>query len=127
MGDVQVGLFVYGTLRYPEVLRVLLGRVPLLSPAVVKGWRVRALPGVVYPGLVHDPSATAEGFLMSGLTGRERHVIDVYEGGLYETVALTLEDGRKADAYVWPGPTEAFDWDPERFEADELAAYLRDM
>ncbi|MGK5559209.1 gamma-glutamylcyclotransferase family protein [Actinomadura kijaniata] len=118
------GLFVYGTLRYPEVLRALLGRVPDLSPASAKGWRVRALPGVVYPGLVPDPASTAEGLLMTGLTDAERHLIDIYEGDLYDTVTLTLEDGRRAHAYTWRGETEAFDWDPRHFASHELAAYL---
>ncbi|MFI6515126.1 gamma-glutamylcyclotransferase family protein [Spirillospora sp. NPDC050679] len=116
-------LFAYGTLRYPEILHVLLGRVPDLSPATAPGWRVSALPGLVYPGLVADPAATAGGVLISGLTDGERALLDAYEDDLYEVVALSLGDGRPAHAYVWKGGTEPFDWDADRFAAEELAAF----
>ncbi|WP_067490579.1 gamma-glutamylcyclotransferase family protein [Actinomadura hibisca] len=116
-------LFVYGTLRYPEILQVLLGRVPDLAPATAPGWRVSTLPGLVYPGLVADPAATADGMLISGLTNGERALLDAYEDGLYEAVLLSLSDGRQAHAYAWKGDTEPFDWDPARFAAEELAAF----
>ena len=38
-------LFAYGTLRFPDVLTALLGRVPEQAPAAVDGWRVAALDG----------------------------------------------------------------------------------
>ena len=36
-------LFAYGTLRFPEVLRELLGRVPELAEGTLADWRVAAL------------------------------------------------------------------------------------
>ena len=45
-------LFVYGTLMFPEVLEVLLGRTPEMAPAALDGWRAAALADRVYPGLV---------------------------------------------------------------------------
>ncbi len=36
-------LFVYGTLQFPDVLRVLLGRTPDNCSAALAGWRAAAL------------------------------------------------------------------------------------
>ncbi len=47
--DPDAPLFAYGSLRFPEVLEVLLGRVPSTKPAEAEGWRVIPLPGLVYP------------------------------------------------------------------------------
>jgi gamma-glutamylcyclotransferase (GGCT)/AIG2-like uncharacterized protein YtfP len=118
------GLFVYGTLRFPEVLRVLLGRVPELEPAKAVGWRVKALPGVVYPGLVADPRAVADGLLMAGLSEEERRLLDAYEGEPYELRRLSLDGGRQGWAYLWRGRTEPDDWDPARFAERDLPTYL---
>ncbi|GAA2397750.1 hypothetical protein GCM10010191_00520 [Actinomadura vinacea] len=118
------GLFVYGTLRFPEILEILLGRVPRLTPAAVPGWRVRALPGVDYPGLVADPGGTAEGMLIAGLTEDERRVLDEFEGDLYEPAVLPLADGSgRARAYLWRGPAEPYDWDLADFAEHRLAAF----
>ncbi|MFC5754567.1 gamma-glutamylcyclotransferase family protein [Actinomadura rugatobispora] len=120
------GLFVYGTLRFPEILEILLGRVPRLAPAAVAGWRVRALPGVTYPGLVADPDATAEGVLISGLTEAEQGLLDDFEDESYEPALLPLADGSgRARAYVWRGPTEPYDWDPGHFAEHALADFAK--
>ncbi|HEX2313221.1 MAG TPA: gamma-glutamylcyclotransferase family protein [Thermomonospora sp.] len=118
------GLFVYGTLRFPEVLSILLGRVPELEPATAAGWRVKALPGAVYPGLVPDPDAVAEGLLMTGLSEDERRLLDAYEGEEYEPRLLRLDGGREGWAYVWRHETAPHDWDIARFARRDLAAYL---
>jgi hypothetical protein len=117
------GLFVYGTLRFPEVLRVLLGRVPDMRPATATGWSVRALPGKVYPGLVADPDGVARGLVMTGLTEDERRLLDAFEGDSYDPIVITLDDGRRARAYLWKAPTEPYEWDVERFAREELSAF----
>ena len=117
-------LFVYGTLRFPEILEILLGRVPALSPASARGWRVRALPGVAYPGMVADPDGVADGVLLAGLTEAECRLLDAYEDPEYEPTLITLDGGgRRARAYVWTGPTEPYDWDPVHFAEHELARF----
>jgi hypothetical protein len=66
-------LFVYGSLQFPDVLFTLIDRVPDHSPAAAHGWRITALPGRVYPGLVPG-QGTASGYLISGLVP---HPIDL--------------------------------------------------
>lgn len=117
-------LFAYGTLRFPAVLHALLGRVPPLSAASLAGWRAAALPGRIYPGLV--PGAAARGVAIDGVRAGEWDVLDAFEGTEYERREVTLDDGRTAWTYVWiaadaPAP---HDWDPARFEREDLATYV---
>lgn len=115
-------LFVYGTLRFPAVLRELLGRVPAMTPARAEGWRVAALDGRVYPGLVPGPGS-ADGLLLHGLTPAERATLDAYEGPEYQARTIRLQDGGEALAYLWLGETLPADWDPRDFETRHLGAY----
>ncbi|MFB4318170.1 gamma-glutamylcyclotransferase family protein [Actinomadura sp. 21ATH] len=117
------GLFVYGTLRFPEVLESLLGRVPALAPASVRGWSVRALPGEVFPGMVAEPGATAEGVLITGLGAAERELLDAFEGEPYEVVTVRLDGGGEARAYAWRGPAEPYGWDAARFAEHDLPEF----
>ncbi len=120
----NTALFAYGTLRFTEVLRVLLDRVPALTPGSVAGWRAAALTGRVYPGLVRGPG-TVTGVLITGLTRVELHVIDEYESGPYELERLTLSDGRDGWTYAWTDHAVvlAHDWSPAEFADRHLAAF----
>jgi len=117
-------LFAYGTLRFPDVLRALLGRVPDHSPAIAEGWRVAALEGRIYPVLVPGPGA-AGGLLISGLTTAEWQVVDAYEDDFYTLECLTLVDGRQGWAYLTRDATTALpaDWSPEDFGARHLQEF----
>jgi gamma-glutamylcyclotransferase (GGCT)/AIG2-like uncharacterized protein YtfP len=117
-------LFAYGTLRFPDVLEALLGRVPEHSPAIAPGWRVAALDERVYPVLVPGEGA-AGGILISGLTAGEWGVIDAYEDDFYELERLTLVDGRQGWAYLTRDRTAALpvDWSPGDFTTRHLGAF----
>ncbi|MCD0452383.1 gamma-glutamylcyclotransferase [Actinocorallia sp. API 0066] len=108
-------LFVYGTLRFPEVLDALLGRVPPTSPASASGWRVAALPGAAYPGLV-AAQGTARGLLLHGLSAAELDVLHAYEDDDYTVETIALDGGGEAVAYVWRREVLAHDWDPGAFD-----------
>jgi gamma-glutamylcyclotransferase (GGCT)/AIG2-like uncharacterized protein YtfP len=125
-GPAAEGLFVYGTLRFPDVLRALLGRVPDLTPVTARGWRVAGLLGRRYPGLVADPDGRAAGLLLTGLTADEQRILDAFEGDLYDLRRLPLDGGRHGWAYVWTADAEvaAHDWDPEHFAEQHLSAYV---
>ncbi|MCT2593592.1 gamma-glutamylcyclotransferase [Streptomyces sp. N2-109] len=116
-------LFVYGTLRFPEVLEALLGRVPEHSPAEAAGWRAAALQEHVFPGLVPAASTTVRGVLLLGLTAEDRRRLDAFEGDAYALRSITLADGRQARAYVWLGEVLPEDWDADTFAHRDLAAY----
>jgi len=118
-------LFVYGSLLFPEVLRILIGRVPDRTPATALGWRVAALPDRAYPVLVPGEDTVA-GQLITGLSADEWRILDAFEDPVYELHRLTLADGRQGLAYVSSDAdgTLPEDWSTESFAAHGLAAYL---
>jgi gamma-glutamylcyclotransferase (GGCT)/AIG2-like uncharacterized protein YtfP len=118
-------LFVYGTLQFPEVLRILLGRSPDSSPMALKGWRAAALARRAYPGLV-PANATVPGMLLTGLRAEELEVLDEYESGPYDLRKLLLTDGRSAWSYVWTDATSvlASDWSADEFAAAHLPGFV---
>jgi gamma-glutamylcyclotransferase (GGCT)/AIG2-like uncharacterized protein YtfP len=121
---VPADLFAYGTLRFPDVLRALLGRVPDHAPAIAEGWRVAALDGQIYPVLVPGPGA-AGGMVISGLTPAEWRVIDAWEDAFYALDRLTLVGGRPAWSYLTRDATTALpgDWSPDDFGVRHLREF----
>jgi len=118
-------LFAYGTLRFPEVLRELLGRTPELTEGTVADWRVAALTDRTYPGLIRAPGATAAGVLITGLTPGEWQLLDRYEDDDYGIEQLVLTDQRNATTYVWRNESEAaaHDWSAPDFARQHLADF----
>ncbi|OAA26489.1 AIG2-like family protein [Frankia sp. EI5c] len=123
-------LFVYGTLRFPEVVETLLSRRPATTSAAVAGWRAAALRGRSYPGLVPAQRDVAcAGSCLHDLTGAERELLDLFEGAHYEAREIPLVGGGHAVAYLWRGLPDPqvlpADWDPARFAAEHLADFVR--
>lgn len=120
-------LFVYGTLMFPVVVKGLLGRVPPARPAGAVGWRVAALSGRVYPGLVAAPGRAAAGQLVVDLSPDEWRVLDEFEDAVYDLRRLELDHDRAGWAYAWgtKDDVEEADWDAERFAREDLTEYTR--
>ena len=125
-------LFVYGTLRDPDMLSAVLGR-PLNAAAMHRarapGFRAVPYPGRVYPALVRAPGAAAEGLLLIDITPFERDLLDAFEGAEYRrgpVAVMVDEDLFEADAYL-PAvavPTGAHDWSLPRWQAEHKPAVL---
>jgi gamma-glutamylcyclotransferase (GGCT)/AIG2-like uncharacterized protein YtfP len=119
-------LFAYGSLTFPEVLEVLLGRVPALVRATATGWRVAALRDRPFPVLVPAEGAAA-GVLLSGLTSAEWRVLDAFEAPSYELRKINLDVGH-GWTYVAGAEADA-DWgilqDDWVRDAFDLPPYLR--
>ena len=118
MAGGPAALFAYGTLRFDEVLAVLLDRLPCRSTAAAAGWRVAALAGRVYPGLVRadavpparprgapeaPPSLVARPSLLSPGGAAPRGSLPVVTGRLI--TGLTPAELRLIDEYE-SGPYE---------------------
>ena len=121
-------LFVYGTLRDPELMNAVLGRrLPPSSvhPARAPGFRAVLYPRRAYPALVRAPGGQAAGLLITGLTPFERDLLDAYEGDEYRRapIAAVLADEpelHEADAYL-PAtviPPDAPEWSLSRWQAE---------
>jgi gamma-glutamylcyclotransferase (GGCT)/AIG2-like uncharacterized protein YtfP len=99
-------LFVYGTLRDPEVCTRLLGRMPQSAPARLQGFIRQAVRGEPYPAIVPEGTRSVEGLLLFGLSAPELAALDAYEGDEYGRIEVSVEtDAGQARAwvYVWTG------------------------
>ena len=102
----QLLLFVYGTLRDPDLLAAVLGRT--LKPEAVlaaraPGFRAVHYPGRIYPALIRVPGAAAEGLIVTDLTPFERDLLDAFEGEEYRrgiVGAMVEEELYEAEAYL---------------------------
>ncbi len=121
-----VPLFVYGTLLFPDVVRILIDRDPHRRPATVHGWRAAALPGRVYPALVHQVGSSTNGNLIEGLTADEWQTLDIFETDEYALTRITLTEGDHAWTYTYTDPTAVgpTTWNPDVFAEHHLPAYL---
>ena len=111
-------LFVYGTLRDPDILASLLDRA--LSPhqateAYAAGFAAVHYPGRVYPALVPAPEGAAPGLILSDLTPGELAILDAFEGDEYRRDAIAVHTASgMIDAQVYlpvlPIPADAGPW-----------------
>lgn len=89
-------LFVYGTLRDPELRTFIPGERSDLTtqPAILTGYAKQQSPTLAYPFLVPEAGSQVEGELLLGLRAADYAILDAYEDvdqNLYERVAVTVE------------------------------------
>jgi hypothetical protein len=122
-------LFVYGTLRDPNLLTGVLGRA--LPPGTVlaaaaPGFRAVRYPGRPYPALARVPGGAAPGLLLMSLSAFERDLLDAYEGGEYRRTAIPVmveEELHEADSYL-PAiavPAAREPWSLKRWQTEHKA------
>lgn len=124
-------LFVYGTLRDPDLLSAVLGR-PLeageLLAAVAPGFRATHYPDRIYPALIRAPGGAAEGLLLTGLSPFERDLLDQFEGSEYRRGIVPVmvgEELHEAEAYLPAVPVAGGDpWSLEHWRAVHKADVL---
>lgn len=99
-------LFVYGTLRDPDLLAGVLGR-PLNGDAMLAahapGFAAVHYPNRLYPALVRTPGGAAEGLVLTDLTPFERDLLDAFEGEEYRAAPIPVmvgEELHEAFAYL---------------------------
>lgn len=97
-------LFVYGTLKNPELVRSLTGRTFPSRPARLPGWVLvpaeRSASG--YPEVEPRPGSWVEGLLLEGLDESALRALDAYEEGyVRRRVQVQLDHGPvEAELYV---------------------------
>eukprot|EP00511_Aplanochytrium_stocchinoi_P002378 CAMPEP_0204842930 /NCGR_PEP_ID=MMETSP1346-20131115/47682_1 /ASSEMBLY_ACC=CAM_ASM_000771 /TAXON_ID=215587 /ORGANISM="Aplanochytrium stocchinoi, Strain GSBS06" /LENGTH=156 /DNA_ID=CAMNT_0051981987 /DNA_START=149 /DNA_END=620 /DNA_ORIENTATION=+ len=105
-------VFVYGSLMCPDVLKVLLERVPFYSKAYVKGFQRLCVKNESFPACrpkVDEVSSTVEVFLLQEINEKELEIFDAFEDKEYtrqvvEVNVTTQNAETKADIaymYVW--------------------------
>jgi len=117
-------LFVYGTLRDPDLLSGVLARrlnAEAMLPARAPGFRAVHYPARAYPALVRAPGAAAEGLVLTDLTPFERDLLDAFEGAEYRPTLIPVmvgEELHEAFAYL-PAivvPADATPWTLEAWQ-----------
>ncbi|MEI4470835.1 NUDIX domain-containing protein [Frigidibacter sp. MR17.24] len=78
-----MSVFLYGSLRDPALLAVVVGRLPEVLPATLPDHAVRAAGDEAFPQILPEAGATARGLVALGLTGDEIARLAFYEAGFH--------------------------------------------
>jgi gamma-glutamylcyclotransferase (GGCT)/AIG2-like uncharacterized protein YtfP len=106
-------LFVYGTLRDPELLSAVLGRPASGLTAAAPGFAAVHYPGRIYPALLRRPGAVTAGLVLTDLTAFELDLLDAFEGDEYRrSIVPVIVDEALHEAFAYL-PTVAVKDQPE--------------
>lgn len=61
---------------FTQILKLVMGRVPQMQAATLKGYRRYRLVDRAYPGILEDPAGSVEGMLLTGVTQPELDLLD---------------------------------------------------
>ena len=125
-------LFVYGSLLSPEVLRVLLRRVPRMRSATIRGFRRYGLLERPYPAVCADAEGVVKGEIIFDLEPSEAEVLDDFEGDEYGKVQVEATiDGAEGtsievDLYAYAQRTADMQgqWSYDAFRDAHLESYV---
>ena len=103
--------FVYGSLLFEDVWEDLIGRIPIVYPAVLYGYRRYSVEDTFYPGIwFWDDASVVGGHVF--LNEEEEWCIDDYEGDEYIKTIVSISIAEKvvsARTYIRP-PTHQGEW-----------------
>lgn len=130
-GEILMNLAFYGTLRDPDVLKLVMGGTSLNSQATtvaVKGWACLRIEGEAYPLLRSDPDATTTFDLYHDISQESwRRLVD-YEGDEYFPGLIEINERSYhvflAESFVNPSPET---WTLELFQTRDKILYLRGL
>ena len=125
--------FTYGSLMCEDIFAAVSGMTLRPHPARLSGFSRHPVIGTDYPGIRHNDEASVPGQLYFGVSALALERLDRFEGDEYqrEEVAVTLDDGRTEDAWVYvfdPRQHHRLDagaWDFDRFLRHGKARFLR--
>jgi len=125
-------LFVYGTLQFPAVFRVVSGRSVPGEPAKLPGYARYQVRGERYPGIVPGADSTVDGILLRGITDDDLARLDRFEGDFYRRERVEVM-ARGAALHAWcyvVAPRQRnrlvdAPWDMQAFAENHLDGYLR--
>lgn len=132
----QVNLFAYGVLSFPEVVQAVTGRDPTFEPAVLPGYRRRGLlhpDGAVYAAVKPQAGAEVPGQLIRHLHLADLELFDRVEevdSGYYARRHVRVRAaGQWHDAYAYVAGAEhahrlSGDWTPAEFGPQRIRDFI---
>ena len=119
-------VFTYGTLMFPEVWRLVVGREFRSAEGTAAGFAIYRVADAVFPGIVAASDADAvRGVVYLDVDDASLDRLDTFEDNFYERQALWIacDDGqrRQANAYVVPAHNRKVLTD-EPWDRDEFVA-----
>lgn len=122
-------LFVYGTLKYPEIIRALCNINPEYVEVKISNYKVVALKNKPYPGLITSSGSTAIGKLID-IDDNSYSIISKWEDIEYSPSEITVfvnNNEIKALAFLHTIESEQLstDWDEESFKKKYLETYVK--
>jgi gamma-glutamylcyclotransferase (GGCT)/AIG2-like uncharacterized protein YtfP len=98
-------LFVYGTLLSEDILRKVIGFLPVSEPATLDGYRRMRMSDKPWPVIRPALTSQVDGRVLTGLNRRHLHRIDHYEGKGYKRkrVRVRLPDESHCHAWTYVG------------------------
>lgn len=96
-------LFVYGTLREPEVQKKIIGREIEGTLDSLLGYNISKIEinNNTYPIILKKIDSSVRGLVLP-ITLKELQLIDEYETEAYQRIQVTLKSGKEAYVYVKP-------------------------
>lgn len=113
-------LFVYGTLRDPDLMAAVAGPGPMnATDAALPDYHVRPLAGHVVP-FIEAGHGPAKGILWRGITEQQRQRLDAYESafGYVPAKAEVVADGDTHEAVIYMPPPDSVAGEGEWFLTD---------
>ncbi|KAF8097540.1 hypothetical protein N665_0286s0049 [Sinapis alba] len=131
-GKASHDLFVYGSLQDPQVVYVLLNRVPDNISAVLSGFHRFRIKNRLYPTILPDSTGEVTGKVLKGVTDDERQLLDEFEDVEYdrkavEVVLTDTSEKLQVGTYVWRNkndPDLYGEWDFEEWKRDDREAFI---
>jgi gamma-glutamylcyclotransferase (GGCT)/AIG2-like uncharacterized protein YtfP len=124
-----VKLFVYGTLKYPEIVTALTGKSILLTDAILVNYKVIGLKNKPYPGLIQYDGSIAEGKLLI-LEEESFSIIKKWEDVEYiiQNISVIVENtNTEAVTFLHIEKSEQLPilWDEINFKKNYLDDYIQ--
>lgn len=123
-------IFVYGTLLFPDVQKVVMGEEVASVEATLSGYRRAKLLGRDYPGIISSPDGQVVGRLLLNIRSEALALLDMYEGFEYQRIEVVAiaETPTPALTYAWALSLDEVgeeDWDPVAFQRDKLRTFVQ--
>jgi gamma-glutamylcyclotransferase (GGCT)/AIG2-like uncharacterized protein YtfP len=118
----NVHIFTYGSLMFPQVWQSVVRRQYRSVPAILAGYSRFAIAGETYPGMVAQSGGSVRGVVYFDVDADDTAALDMFEGHQYrrDSVTAQLESGASlpVDTYVYLAPQNLSDrsWQPETFQ-----------